>query len=515
MADNDKQQDANNNPGRPSFTSFWKRSREALSASARRNITFVSDESVGQEGRGHGHGHDGTAAGAQEGGGSSTSTQTPQDKAKLRRAQVRKAQLQHRQRKAHYINQLEADVARIRDMISQTVHDVQVLRRENGVMRARVQRRRQERAEVQHGFDVTTAAPFAATTTITTASTATITVANVLPPLNFLPSLTADSLSSLLAMDVDEPGPLEDITLSFGFDDATNQPCYHVSSSPSSSHYESSNGQLSLHKYLPDPGPEPAVVVATAVTTSSAVEPPLKQRSTPASLSDMTPKQTQEAINFILSLEHICRAHFRQSNFQPEVAALSSRASGHTMMATTLALRTAPPQVFRAASRSQFPWGRRRRRRGGEQSMTQNTDGDEEEAADTPQREDEEDDDDGHNHDHDHEDVPVLNPAASSGGGDMGLSWQASGLTLHTLHGLASSLVPGDIEVTPVQAWFELAARHPVALLLRADILAALKRELLGVVKCPHFGAVMERAAFESVVARVLGGGWDGDGDDE
>jgi hypothetical protein len=61
------------------------------------------------------------------------------------------------------------------------------------------------------------------------------------------------------------------------------------------------------------------------------------------------------------------------------------------------------------------------------------------------------------------------------------------------------------LELTPVQAWFELAGRYPPEVLLREDVLGALKRELAPVVKCPHFGAVMEREAYESVVGRVLG----------
>ena len=84
------------------------------------------------------------------------------------------------------------------------------------------------------------------------------------------------------------------------------------------------------------------------------------------------------------------------------------------------------------------------------------------------------------------------------------ISWQSSGLTLQALYGLASSLCAGDKELTPVQAWFELAERYPVELLLSKPVLEALKREFIGVVRCIHFGAVIERDAFESVVGRVM-----------
>ncbi len=85
------------------------------------------------------------------------------------------------------------------------------------------------------------------------------------------------------------------------------------------------------------------------------------------------------------------------------------------------------------------------------------------------------------------------------------VSWQASGLTLQSLYGLANSLNTSDREITPVQAWFELASQYPLALLLRPDIVNALKRELLGMVKCLHYGALIERSAFESVVGRIVG----------
>lgn len=102
----------------------------------------------------------------------------------------------------------------------------------------------------------------------------------------------------------------------------------------------------------------------------------------------------------------------------------------------------------------------------------------------------------------------------SSAPAEPDLSWRATSLTLRAIHGLASSLNPDDqVELAPVQAWFELVARFGPAVLLAEGVLEALKKEFVGVVKCPHFGAVMERGAFESVVARVLGGGGAGGGE--
>jgi len=85
------------------------------------------------------------------------------------------------------------------------------------------------------------------------------------------------------------------------------------------------------------------------------------------------------------------------------------------------------------------------------------------------------------------------------------LSWRTSGISLESLRGLAMSLNPGDKELTPVQAWFELAAHYHTGLLLDSDLMESLKREFVGVVRCVHFGAVIERQAFESIVGRVLG----------
>lgn len=85
------------------------------------------------------------------------------------------------------------------------------------------------------------------------------------------------------------------------------------------------------------------------------------------------------------------------------------------------------------------------------------------------------------------------------------VEWQANGLTLGTLYGLAQSLNPSDLEVTPVQAWFELTSRYPLEKLLQQDALDRMAREFKGAVKCVIFGAAAERQAFESIVRRVLG----------
>lgn len=87
-------------------------------------------------------------------------------------------------------------------------------------------------------------------------------------------------------------------------------------------------------------------------------------------------------------------------------------------------------------------------------------------------------------------------------------SWQASGATLASLHALASALAPpGGAELTPVQVFVELAGRFPLAVLLRRDVHGALRRGLVAVVLCRHYGAAVARRDFEAVVAGVLGEG--------
>jgi len=304
---------------------------------------------------------------------------------------VRKAQKQHRQRKADYIKELEIDVASIRDLIAQAQQETHRLKLENDAMKARIQQ----------------PLAFPAKPTLLTPS----------PPFD-IPLPTPNTIAPAsygLGLG------LEDITLSLRFDDILNAPTFHINSSPSSSHYESSSHSLSF----PD------------TTTTTATSP---------SIPDTTPDQTQEAINFILALESVCRNHFHPSPGQKP---------GHTLMATSLALRTAPPSVFTAANKS----------------------------------------------------APLLRSAKPSDLPKQGqCEWQAAGLSLHSLHGLACSIADAEVEITPVQAWFELSGRFKLEVLLRREVLDGLKRELCELVRCPHFGAVMEREAFESVVGRVLGG---------
>ena len=144
-------------------------------------------------------------------------------------------------------------------------------------------------------------------------------------------------------------------------------------------------------------------------------------------------------------LEHICWDHFLPSDFDTPEGDDAGTETGHALLASTFCAATAPAVLYPGEREAQpmptFP---------------------------TP-------------------------------------AWQATGLTLENLRLLASSILGGEAELTPVQGWFELTDRYGASA-LSIEVMEALKREFTGVVQCPHFGAVIEREAFESVVGRVMEG---------
>ncbi|KAH8890886.1 hypothetical protein GQ53DRAFT_162040 [Thozetella sp. PMI_491] len=380
-ADDDVGAGDGDNSDRPTFTSFWKRSKEALTA---RKITFVPNTTGPGQGVGPSSSIDQATPKTAE------DKQQP-DKALLRRAQVRKAQIQHRQRKANYVKQLELDIAEIRDLISGAERDVDALRAENDSMRVQIR--------------------------------------GAVGQLS-APAMRAGGMPLVRQR--------EGITMGLSFDRVLNAPSYCIG--PTSSDAGDYSGPSTSQQLQRTQGP-------------LATQAPL--RAPPSgTLAGMTSEQTQLAINFILALEHICWDHFDSSDFQMSTEPTGPE-SGHTLMASSLALRTAPPAVFEGVIATK-------------------------------------------------QNMRSVDPSTRSAPIPPDVSWQASGLTLQSLYGLASSVNMSDLDLTPVQAWFELAAQYPTDLLLRPDIMDTLKMELEGVVKCPHYGAVIERTAFESIAGRVL-----------
>ena len=60
--------------------------------------------------------------------------------------------------------------------------------------------------------------------------------------------------------------------------------------------------------------------------------------------------------------------------------------------------------------------------------------------------------------------------------------------------------------MTPVQAWFEIARLCGRAAVHDNALMDTLRHELICVVRCIHFGAVIQRDAFDAVLGRVTGG---------
>ncbi|KAL2180371.1 uncharacterized protein P884DRAFT_78308 [Thermothelomyces heterothallicus CBS 202.75] len=371
------------------------------------------------------------------------------DKAQRRRAQVRRAQTQHRQRKADYVRHLEKDIARIRDMIEAAEQDTRALLNENKTLREQLLQtvgKGPSPVSLDQG----------------------VALWNEMPQ----PSQLSSGL-------LQEPGT---VTIALGFDEVLNVPAFYVSS--------------------PSPSCNPHQPASQRISQPDADDFP-----------DLTPAQTQAAINFILALEHICRAHFLPCLYDPTIDTSTPifgfEESGHTLMATSMALRNAPEHIFDAVARTDrglFP-------NPGpppvmcpiRQASPATTTAATAAAATTAARATATTMTTTLTQSATADGMPNEKGGGSDGDGDAGLSWTTTTLTLRSLRGLASSLVPDSAELAPVQAWFELAGRFGVARLADRAVLDALKRELAGAVRCPHFGALIDRASFESAVGRVLG----------
>jgi hypothetical protein len=199
-------------------------------------------------------------------------TETSQDKTQARRAQVRKAQVQHRQRKANYVKQLEMDVARIREMIEAAEQDTKSLLDENKAMRAQILQAMSKKAApltLDQGVHLLQEMP--------------------------QPSELSDVGKSL------QQG-IEDVTITLGFDEIMNAPTFYVSSPPPPSRHAH---QLSPQESYP----------------------------TDNSFPDLTPEQTQAAINFILAYVALSdpshRRHQRLTNNAPASSTSAARTSTH------------------------------------------------------------------------------------------------------------------------------------------------------------------------------------------
>ncbi|RGP62867.1 bzip-type transcription factor [Fusarium longipes] len=408
---------SNSNPteGRPSFTQFLQKTKqketicegpECAATPQRRGRKSRASEAVSSESPENN---------------SETSPQKPRksltatEKAKLRRTQVRRAQIQHRQRKAEYQKQLELDITHFRELIALTEFESEQLKKDNKSIRALL---------ASQGIMIPRCKSDGC---------------------SIRPRVTKDVVASSDDAWVDETlgvrSRIEDQTLP---------------------QYDPDGGELFADVNVDD-------IIVTLKKDDSMVTPAFSIRSNESSSNttsppppppdlNLTPYEEQKAVNFILSLEHICWDHFFVGDYPSHSHLSNDEPKGHTLMASSLCMANAPLDVFGDRKLISSATSCHNRR-------TLGLD-------------------------------PYVPPVY--------LEWPSPRISLSSLYGLAQSLNPGDLEITPVQAWFELSSRFDKSLLLeRLDLLGT---ELMGVSKCLEFGAVMERDSFESVVARVYGG---------
>ncbi|KAI0843126.1 hypothetical protein F5Y06DRAFT_81376 [Hypoxylon sp. FL0890] len=384
-----------------------------------------------------------------------------QAKAQARRAQVRKAQIQHRQRKANYTKQLEMDVAKLRDLIEQTERESLALKTENEGIRQ-------------------------------------LLMANVpspsTPGFDFGFSQPEIGITAATAYSPSQPLAPEYMVSLLGSSDLADTPMYQVqrTSTPSSS---SAQSAFSSSQVSPN-------------TASFPGAPPLSDA------------QTDHAINFILALEHICWNHFNPSHYSHTDYDPEAREHGHILMATSIALQSAPPKAW-----DQINAEKERIQKG----LPPSTPISSARPPSLPPLPFESNYNNGHTHSHSHShshphshhhphphpnpqttnpplppnaitSFPSPPPPLPTPGAGLGL-----GLTLSSLHGLASTLNPADQELAPVQAWFEIARLYGGAAVQDTERMDAVRTELARGVECQHFGAVIQRWAFEDVVERVFG----------
>ncbi|CAK7223954.1 hypothetical protein SBRCBS47491_005382 [Sporothrix bragantina] len=539
--------DNNNNTSTNTNTDSTDNKNQDGSRSSDRSGLCGSGADEGEASQAPGKEGSGSTSGDEDrvslGGGSGAQQRTAKEKAQIRRAQVRRAQIQHRKRKADYMRQLELDIDMLRDLITNAEQDMRTIQKDNEAIRVQlgVVKMVQNDRGVNAGTGVVAVAggvggvgggggqgggPGDIDARMTDVPQVSITPAppvqtNAVPTVDnmaasFSPLSISTETSPFQSTMATSPGgtvssgmgsidglegldynsnntnppslfdgiDLDDISVSIVMDEAIGNPVYQIASlTPNAATLSTSSpdfadplspGSISTFPTTPisplDPGFIPNFhtdLAATPLTTSTVAGSGTNQLSATAYiLPNLTVAQTHQVVNFVLALEHVCWGHAGHGYHEPDAEICAD--SGHALMATNLFLREAPEGIFSSIETSAKDMT----------AFITNTD--------------------------------PANPEATAQHmqahqASQGLTWQAPDITLQTLYGLAVSLNPiSEMELAPVQAWFELAARYPLPILLRKDVLNALKREFVGVVRCLYFGAVMERVAFESVVQRVV-----------
>ncbi|PVH81659.1 hypothetical protein DL98DRAFT_165074 [Cadophora sp. DSE1049] len=457
-------------------------------------------------------------------GGQEDSDLTPKQR---RRAQVRKAQIEHRQRKENHIKHLEQEVIDLREKIAQAETQSVLFKHENIAIKTTLQNSRIplpppppatsspiNRTEVQvpdnqFQFD------FSSQTQSQTQS----------PEQSQLPSSDIDTnmLSSTDEFfNLPSPNSLAWFTnttlVRTSFDPFLDDECLQIS--PAGSFPMSIDTAPSItsntninNVSLPSPD-----MFNSARWKPAVLE---QQERENAQLEDtgeavggvkLSPEEEMEmlAVNFILALEHPCRTHFSPPSTTPFDPA--SAATGHELMATT--------HLFSHASSFTHP------------NPHPHT---HPERALSPHS--------SHTHSHSQglqtEKTKEGNLHQVIEAPAPGSTWRVPPLDLRGLYEMSECMPKENWEITPVQAWFLLVGRYGWERLvgksrsantgfgigtgrgLRGDgrggrggggrerAIDGLKKGLAKLVSCLGFGSVMDEVEFWGVVGEVLGEGWE------
>ncbi|CZT13291.1 hypothetical protein WAI453_005367 [Rhynchosporium graminicola] len=461
-------------------------------------------------------------------------------KKQKRRAQVRKAQIEHRQRKENHGKHLEQQIIILREKIAQTETQVVLFKHENIAIKASLQ-------------------------------------GNSFPlPLNFPFSNPASHINTNVDIDMLISNYIAPTSLSWTqnttlvrtiFDPFLDEECLqisHAGSFPLTVESHSSFGAYAapdlsvLDTSISLPSPDifnsknwkPAVLAQQErekVYHQQRIEKEGGRGGNTAGAESLGEQMETLAINFILALEHPCRKHFSPPSTDPWDP--EGRPSGHELMASTHLF--SHPSSFVLAQPHQHPHPHRDTYQHiishspsnppfplhntlpppitstllpPNPTLKTNTT----KTLHKPPR------------------TPVPPPNISfthhpTIGASPGSTWLIPPPTLQNLHAMSESMVKEDWEMTPVQAWFLLEGRYGWERLLNQTtpgsvdvdvdairggidermegarggceageaggegILDSLKRRLAKLVTCQDFGSVIDENGFWGVVRSVLG----------
>ncbi|KAE9374408.1 hypothetical protein N431DRAFT_455173 [Stipitochalara longipes BDJ] len=299
-----------------SFSSFWQRSIDKVSS---KTVKFMPNVTKPGNGKPTGEGD------------SSTLTQKQR-----RRAQVRKAQIEHRQRKENYVKHLEQDVINLREMIAQAETQSVLFKHENEAIKATL---------LSSSIPIPTIAPVPRSVSEQDLD---ITIPISLEQnsqSNF--SSSGSPQNSQWQYNNSSSGSLVSMT----FDEMIHASCLQIT--PPNNFVPDNDIFMTSPELFNIPSNPYAPVASSGTTPPSsfaALNPELSKplpklpENATAPVSQAVLKDLSTiAINFILALEHPCRTHFHAhgATFNPE-----GSPSGHELMASTLLYSHAPPSIF-------------------------------------------------------------------------------------------------------------------------------------------------------------------------